>query len=93
MNKLIPVLSILTFVACAGVQTKLADAKAHAKDLAPRVECRAKILEPYLDAVLAADLPDVLDGLKSFEGALEAAGYLKEEVAAIKSEFAKCGKL
>lgn len=93
MKNLIAILGIASLFACAGVQAKLADAKALAKDKAPKVECRAKVLEPYVDAILAADLPAILDGLQSFEGALEAAGVLKEEVAKVQAEFAACGKL
>lgn len=93
MNKVVAILGVLSLCACAGLQTKLADAKAKVKEAGPKVECRAKVIEPYVDAILAADLPDVLEGLKSFEGALEAAGYLKEEIENVKAEFAKCGKL
>lgn len=93
MKKLVAVLGIASLFACVGVQKKLADAKAAAKDAAPKVECRAKVVEPYLDFLLAADLPAILDGLQSFEGALEAAGVLKEEVANVKASFAACGKL
>jgi hypothetical protein len=93
MKKLVAVLGVLSLVACAGVQAKLADAKSKASDAYPKVECRAKVIDPYVDFILAADLPAILDGLQSFEGALEAAGVLKEEVANVKQAFANCGKL
>lgn len=93
MMKLVTVLGVLSMVACVGVQSKLADAKAHVKDAYPKVECRAKVIEPYVDYVLAVDLPDLLDGLKDIDYVLEVAGVVSQEAKDVKQAFAACGKL
>jgi hypothetical protein len=93
MKKLAVVLGVIGLVGCAGAQAKLADAKSKAKDLYPKVECRAKVIEPYVDMILAEDLPAVLEGLKDVEFVLELAGKTNEEVKAVKAAFAECGKL
>lgn len=93
MKNLIAILAVASLCACAGLQTKLADAKSKAKDLYPRVECRAKVIEPYIDFALAEDLPELLEGLKSVDYLLEVAGVVSQEAKDIKAAFAACGKL
>lgn len=93
MKKLVAVLSVIALAGCAGTQQKLVDAKAKAKDLGPKIECRAKVVEPYIDFILEQDLPELLDGLKNVDYVLEVAGVLKAEADATKAAFAACGKL
>lgn len=77
---------------CAGYQAKLENAQKKAKDLAVKVECRAKVVAPYLDYVLEADLPAVLDGA-DISDVLAVSGVAKAEVEKVKAEFKACGAL
>ena len=92
MNKLVIGMLVASVVGCAGYQAKLDSAQAKARDLAERVECRAKIVAPYVEYILEADLPAVLDGA-SIEDVLSVAGVVEAEAKKVKEAFAACGKL
>lgn len=83
---------VASAVGCAGYQAKLENAQAKAKDLKEKVECRARVIEPYVAYILEADLPAVLDGA-SIEDILDVSGAAEAEIAKVKAAFAACGKL
>ena len=83
---------VASAVGCAGYQAKLDNAQTKAKDVVQRVECRAKVVSPYLDFVLEQDLPAILDGA-SVEDMLAMSGEAEAEVAKVKAAFAACGKI
>ena len=93
MKKLV-VLSavVLSAVSCAGYQAKLENAQVKAQDVKEKVECRAKVILPYLDYVLEADLPAVLEG-SDISDILAMSEAAEDEVAKVKAAFAACGKL
>jgi hypothetical protein len=93
MKNILAIVSVIALaVGCVGVQKKLADAKSAAKDALPKVECRIKVVEPYVDFILAEDLSKYLDGLSITE-VLVAAGVAQEEYEAADAAFKACGKL
>jgi hypothetical protein len=93
MNKLLVIgMVVASVVGCAGYQAKLEDAQMKAKDLAVKVECRAAIVRPYVEYILEADLPAVLDGA-SIEDVLSVAGVVEAEALKVKEAFAACGKI
>ncbi len=89
MKKFLAITTVLALSACAGYQAKLNDAMAKAKDLKAKIECRAKILNPYVDLVLAEDLPALLDGA-DITTVLEVANVVVPELDVIKAEFKAC---
>lgn len=93
MKKLIAVLAVASLFGCAGLQTKLKNAKNKASDAYPKVECRAEVILPYVDYILEADLPAILDGLQDIDYVLEVAGVVSQEAKEVKAAFAACGKL
>jgi len=92
MKKLFVLGAVVLAAGCAGYQAKLDSAQAKAKDLKQRVECRAKVLVPYLDFVLESDLPALLDGA-DLSDVMAVSGEAEAEVAKVKAAFAACGKL
>lgn len=92
MNKFLAIVSLIAVAGCAGVQAKLADAKAKATDAYPKVECRAEVILPYVDFILAEDLNKYLDGMSITE-ILVAAGVAQKEYQAVDAAFKACGKL
>jgi hypothetical protein len=93
MKKLI-VLSavVLSAVGCAGYQAKLENAQAKAKDVKEKVECRAKVILPYLDYVMEVDLPAVLEG-SDISDILAMSEATQDEVEKVKAAFKACGKI
>lgn len=93
MNKVVGIAVVFaSVIGCAGYQGKLDNAQAKAKDAAGKVVCRAKVVAPYVDFILEADLPAVLDGA-DISDVLAVSGAAKEEVAKVKEAFAACGKI
>lgn len=93
MKKLVVIGAVVaSVVGCAGYQAKLENAQAKARDAAEKVECRVAVIKPYLEYVLEADLPAVLDGA-DISDVLAVSGAAKEEVAKVKEAFAACGKI
>jgi hypothetical protein len=93
MKNILALVSLLAVAAgCAGVQAKLADAKSKATDAYPKVECRAEVILPYVDFILAEDLSKYLDGMSVTE-ILVAAGVAQEEFKAAEAAFKACGGL
>lgn len=83
---------VASVVGCAGYQAKLENAQAKAKDAAEKVMCRAEVVKPYVEYILEADLPAVLDGA-DISDVMAVSGAAKEEVAKVKEAFAACGKI
>ena len=92
MKKYLIAFAAASLVACAGYQAKLATAKEKAKDLKEKIECRAKVIEPYLEYVLDNDLPAILEGA-DISDILDVTGMAKEECDKIKAEFKACGHI
>lgn len=92
MKKLIAVCVAVALFGCAGYQKKVDEAKAHAKDAAEKVECRVKVLEPYLSYITSEQLTDFLEGADIGE-LLDAVETSKDAVKQVKADFAACGKL
>lgn len=92
MKKLIAVCVAVALCACAGYQKKVDDAKSKAKDLAERVECRAKVLAPYVEFATSEQLTEFLEGADIGE-LLDAVETSKDAVKQVKADFAACGKL
>jgi hypothetical protein len=92
MKKLVVLSAVVLAAGCAGYQAKLDNAQAKAKDLKQKVECRAKVLVPYLDFVLEQDLPALLDGA-DIADILAVSGTAEAEADKVKAAFAACGKL
>ncbi len=89
MKKLLAVCCVVGLSACAGYQAKLENAMSKAKDLKAKIECRAKVLNPYVDYVLESDLPAYLEGA-SIDTVLEVANVVVPEFDVIKAEFKAC---
>jgi hypothetical protein len=93
MNKLVVIgMVVASVVGCAGYQGKLEDAQMKARDVYAKVQCRAKVVLPYVDLILAEDLPKVLEG-SSIDDILDMSGAAEKEVAEVKAAFAACGKI
>ncbi len=89
MKKLLAVCCVVGLSACAGYQAKLNDAMAKAKDIKAKVECRAKVLDPYVNYILEQDIPAYLDGADVTD-VLVVAGVVDVEFAKVKAEFKAC---
>lgn len=79
----------LSVSACAGYQAKLNDAMAKAKDIKAKVECRAKVLDPYVDYILEQDIPAYLDGADVTD-VLVVASVFDVEFSKVKAAFKAC---
>ncbi len=89
MKKLLAVCCVVGLSACAGYQAKLENAMEKARDVKAKVDCRAKILNPYVDLILAQDLPAYLEGA-SIDAVLDTAEVVMPEFEKIKAEFKAC---
>ncbi len=89
MKKLLAVCCVVGLSACAGYQAKLENAMEKARDLKAKIDCRAKILYPYVDLILEEDLPALLEGA-DVTTVLEVANVVMPEFAVIKAEFKAC---
>jgi hypothetical protein len=89
MIKYLAVAAVACSFACAGYQAKLNDAMAKAKDIKAKVECRAKVLDPYVNYILEQDIPAYLDGA-DITTVLEVADVVVPEFDKIKAEFKAC---
>lgn len=83
---------VASVVGCAGYQGKLEDAQMKAKDVYAKVQCRAKVVAPYVDYALEQDLPAILEG-SSIDDILAMSGVVKDEADKVKAAFAACGKI
>lgn len=83
---------VASVVGCAGYQGKLEDAQMKAKDVYAKVQCRAKVVLPYVDLILEQDLPAILEG-SSIDDVLDMSGAAKDEADKVKAAFAACGKI
>jgi hypothetical protein len=92
MKNLIPLVVLVSLFGCASYQKKVDEAKSHAKDAAEKVECRVKVLEPYLSYITSEQLTEFLEGADIGE-LLDAVEQSKAAVKQVKADFAACGKL
>ncbi len=83
---------VASVVGCAGYQGKIEDAQLKARDVYAKVQCRAKVVLPYVDLILESDLPKVLEG-SSIDDILDMSGVAKDEADKVKAAFAACGKI